>query len=190
MVSLPSTARVPSTPGTYVLILQVPKSLQIAIGRLGTVWFESGLHAYVGSALGPGGLAARLRRHVTGSPKRHWHMDHLRPHASLRGALIAEGRSRKECIWAKQLAMMADGCIEGFGASDCSCSGHLFRVGALESRGGPLERICSALGVTYVDGCQLSALAVRDARRRGSKQLESASHEQPHALETNNAGNP
>jgi Uri superfamily endonuclease len=127
--------------------MELPLPASIEIGRLGDVQLESGLHAYVGSALGPGGLAARLLRHVRGSARRHWHMDHLRPHVLIRGALIATGTRRVECMWATWLSQMAEACIAGFGASDCACSGHLFRIGSADTRDPFVTQACTELGV-------------------------------------------
>jgi len=50
-------------PGTYALLLKLDKQERITVGRLGTFDFPAGYYLYVGSALGPGGLQARLARH-------------------------------------------------------------------------------------------------------------------------------
>jgi Uri superfamily endonuclease len=54
-------------PGTYALLLKLDKQERITIGKLGTFDFPAGYYLYVGSALGPGGLRARLARHRRGS---------------------------------------------------------------------------------------------------------------------------
>jgi Uri superfamily endonuclease len=53
--------------GTYALLLKLDKQERITVGRLGTFGFPAGYYLYVGSALGPGGLRARLARHRRGS---------------------------------------------------------------------------------------------------------------------------
>jgi hypothetical protein len=50
-------------PGTYILILRSELNASVEIGAWGQLAIVSGYYAYVGSALGPGGLLARLSRH-------------------------------------------------------------------------------------------------------------------------------
>src|ERR1035438_8832695 len=50
------------------------------IGRLGALQLQSGFYFYVGSALGPGGVRARLAHHLKPSRRPHWHIDYLRAH--------------------------------------------------------------------------------------------------------------
>jgi Uri superfamily endonuclease len=105
-----------NTPGTYMLLLILPNRSDIEIGRTRRVGLEPGLYCYVGSALGPGGLAARLRRHAYAGERKHWHVDYLLPYAQLVGALVIEDRRRHECIWASWMGRVADSCVDGFGA--------------------------------------------------------------------------
>jgi len=115
-----------TTPGTYMLLFQLPIRTDLEIGRRGNMHFEPGLYCYVGSALGPGGLVARLRHHAFSNVRKHWHVDYFKTRAQLVGALI-HGHNRKlECSWAAWLSESAGKCVPGFGASDCGCSGHLF----------------------------------------------------------------
>jgi hypothetical protein len=59
----------PSRPGTYALIFTTDADLEIQVGRLGQLHVRPGVYVYVGSAHGPGGLAARVLRHArTGRP--------------------------------------------------------------------------------------------------------------------------
>jgi Uri superfamily endonuclease len=69
--------------GVYVLILYLPYRRTIQIGRLGKFNFSDGYYAYVGSAFGPGGLAARLSHHLRRSHKPRWHIDYLRRHVDI-----------------------------------------------------------------------------------------------------------
>ena len=50
-------------PGTYALILSCSTDFGIQIGRLGTMRLQPGYYVYLGSALGPGGLRARIAHH-------------------------------------------------------------------------------------------------------------------------------
>jgi len=47
-------------PGTYALILSCASNARIQVGRLGTMRLQRGYYVYLGSALGPGGLRARI----------------------------------------------------------------------------------------------------------------------------------
>ena len=53
----------PSLPGTYALVVRVSGRSEIAVGKLGVLAAQPGFYVYVGSAMGPGGLAARIGRH-------------------------------------------------------------------------------------------------------------------------------
>lgn len=119
--------------GTYVLALWLDAPRAISIGRLGGFEFPPGWYLYVGSALGPGGLAARLSRHFrrfTSGKRAHWHVDYVREVAAWGGAWACHSQKRLECTWAGVLRRQPDASIvaRGFGASDCRCPAHLVRV--------------------------------------------------------------
>ncbi|MCX7854398.1 MAG: GIY-YIG nuclease family protein [Anaerolineae bacterium] len=119
---------VPRLPGTYVLILRLEEARWVQVGRLGESRVPAGWLAYVGSAQGPGGLSARLARHLRHPKPAHWHIDSLRPVAQPTAVWWAIGTGRRECLWAAALAQMpgASRPIPGFGSSDCRCPAHLF----------------------------------------------------------------
>ena len=119
----------PHDPGVYLLLLSLPARIEAQIGRLRRIDFAPGLYGYAGSALGPGGLAARLKRHASGAGRQHWHIDYLLPHAHPLGALVRTDPQRLECMWAAWAGRQAQACIHGFGSSDCACPGHLFFFG-------------------------------------------------------------
>ncbi len=54
---------IPDSHGTYVLHLKVHWETVIDVGALGELTFPAGIYLYCGSALGPGGLAARIAHH-------------------------------------------------------------------------------------------------------------------------------
>jgi Uri superfamily endonuclease len=124
---------VPDHPGTYVLILRLPRSaVDIRVGRLGFFRFLAGWYAYVGSARGPGGLAARLARHLRPLKAMHWHIDYLRVQAQPVEIWYATGKQRRECAWALALLGLrgASAPVSRFGASDCRCPAHLIYFAA------------------------------------------------------------
>jgi Uri superfamily endonuclease len=125
----------PASPGTYLLALRLPQPRCIRVGALGPINFQPGLYVYLGSARGPGGLAARLGRHCEGGRSEHWHLDYLRTSAKPVLAGWRTGRRRLECAWARRLARAAGTSpqIPGFGSSDCRCLTHLVRVSAVRT---------------------------------------------------------
>jgi len=124
-----------STKGTYALVLHLEGGEEITIGKLGTFSFPAGCYLYVGSALGPGGLDARLARHrpSTSSGQRrcdkklHWHIDYLLEHAQLVEVWSAVSTARLECLWAQAARQLpgSETPVPGFGSSDCCCPSHL-----------------------------------------------------------------
>ena len=117
----------PAEAGSYVLIARLDRPVKIAVGRLGTFVFEAGWYAYAGSALGPGGLAARLEHHYRRDKTMQWHIDFLLAHAELVEVWWAVDKKRKECTWAAALRSVpgARVPVPNFGASDCKCLTHL-----------------------------------------------------------------
>lgn len=114
--------------GTYILILRLARKRSIRVGRLGKLSFPPGYYAYVGSALGPGGLAARIKHHLKISSKPRWHLDFLRRFARPHEVWVSAEAVRREHAWANSLTRMpAAEPVPGFGCSDCCCPAHLFR---------------------------------------------------------------
>ena len=115
-------------PGTYILVLKVKTSQNIKTGKIGKYTVKKGYYIYVGSAHGPGGIKARVTRHLKKIKPKHWHIDYLREAGSVIAVLINYSDKKKESIWASNLSHFAflSMPIEGFGSSDCSCPSHLF----------------------------------------------------------------
>ena len=123
-----SIADLPQSSGSYALQVRVHTHKRITIGRKGSIEFRSGDYVYVGSARGPGGLRARVRRHATQGKRLHWHIDYLLAHANLAGAHAVSSNERLECDWARSLSRLPGTriAVPGFGSSDCRCLAHLF----------------------------------------------------------------
>jgi Uri superfamily endonuclease len=117
----------PDQSGTYALILSLPRCVTIDVGRLGRFQFPAGWYVYTGSARGPGGLAARVSRHLRSSKRLHWHVDYLRAEARPDQIWYVVGTRKRECVWARRLASFPGASIPvpRFGASDCHCPSHL-----------------------------------------------------------------
>ena len=110
--------------------MRVPASTELEVGRLGRMTLDSAFYVYVGSALGPGGVGARLGRHLGPVRRRHWHIDHLRARARLVQALPIRTADDLECELAESLSPICDWSHRGFGCSDCDCDSHLFGFAA------------------------------------------------------------
>ncbi len=118
----------PSLPGTYVLVLRCSERAEIVVGKLlGVLAVQPGFYLYVGSALGPGGLAARVGRHCRREKTLRWHIDYLRVVAQIEEVWYATGKIHRECRWASALRELPGASVPlaGFGASDCGCPSHL-----------------------------------------------------------------
>lgn len=124
----------PSAQGTYGLILWLPQTSQIRVGRLGEHKFPAGWYAYWGSARGHGGIAARIRHHLALHPTPHWHLDWLRPHAHPVAVFFEESPGRSECQWVQQALTFPGAQVPvcGFGSQDCGqgCPAHLIYFGS------------------------------------------------------------
>jgi Uri superfamily endonuclease len=115
-----------STPGTYVLVVNLDQPANIRVGKRSSQQFRSGYYLYVGSAFGPGGLKSRVGRHIRSEKKMRWHIDYLLPHTNLCWLWYLP-MQRLECTWSQAIATIeAANPITGFGASDCRCSSHLY----------------------------------------------------------------
>ena len=117
-------------PGTYVLLLRSAGEQEIEVGALGKMTVHSGAYVYVGSAFGPGGLRARVERHIGNDGTLHWHIDYLRAATTLEAVWYTHDPQRRECTWAEIVRSLPGATVpvSGFGASDCNCSAHLVRM--------------------------------------------------------------
>jgi Uri superfamily endonuclease len=123
----PRTAEYPMEKGIYCLLLENDPA-EVAVGSRGSLRFRRGWHLYVGSALGPGGLARverhhRLHRNRDRSPR--WHIDYLLLSPAFRfRSVVSSGTAEDlECRLAESLGPPF---VPGFGCSDCTCPSHLF----------------------------------------------------------------
>ncbi len=123
---------IPTVPGTYILLLRLAQSQTVTVGRLGEFRLSGGLYAYVGSAQGPGGLRARVGRHLRQDKTLRWHIDALTTTAVVDSVWYDTSSLRLECTWAEALAQTPGITrpIPGFGSSDCDCLAHLFYIPA------------------------------------------------------------
>lgn len=129
--------------GTYVLVLEVRDLARIKAGRLGELEITPGWYAYIGSAFGPGGVAARCNHHLGISQRPHWHIDYLRAISELTEIWFSYDSARMEHTWSNLVGngRGATQPFPGFGASDCDCRSHLFRFSVYPSFSGFRRRL-------------------------------------------------
>ncbi len=121
----------PAAAGSYVLELDLRESLTLSPGRLGTFRLGPGCVRYYGSARGPGGLRARVGRHLRPADRRsarprHWHVDALTVLVPVSRVMIAFEESECELLRRDLESGRFEVAAAGFGSSDCrSCPAHL-----------------------------------------------------------------
>ena len=119
-----------SRPGSYALLMYLRHGQSVTVGRLGPCDLFRGWYLYVGSAFGPGGVAARCNHHRRISRNPRWHVDYLRRIAPLRAIWFTYAKTSQEHRWAAVFRNHpgVDMPLLGFGASDCDCPSHLYRI--------------------------------------------------------------
>jgi Uri superfamily endonuclease len=144
-------------PGTYALILERAGRARVTVGRLGRFDLSPGVYVYVGSALGPGGLQARIRRHLDPARPLHWHIDYLKRATRIVEIWSLADPVRREHAWALALGTLPNASIPmpGFGASDCDCPAHLFHFPTAPK----FAAFARALRRAGLDGRQIEAVS-------------------------------
>jgi Uri superfamily endonuclease len=139
--------------GTYALVLRSDVSAATEIGRWARLTIRPGYYVYVGSALGPGGVRARVSRHCRETKNKHWHIDYLREFAGLASVWYSYSPVRLEHRWAKALTTMNEmKPIKGFGCSDCKCESHLFFVAKKPTLARFANAVCGSVKSWSCDG--------------------------------------
>ena len=125
MIDAPS---IPAECGAYVLLVRLRDSLKPGIRTLGDRILEPGTYAYCGSAHGPGGLRARVSRHLRTGKALRWHVDRLTLAGRIEAVAVRVGGRECDLVDAL-LARGATVPIPRFGSSDCRrCPAHLLSL--------------------------------------------------------------
>lgn len=112
----------PAISGAYALLVALAAPLPVRAGA-GAAALAPGRYLYCGSAYGPGGLRARLARHMRRDKRAHWHVDQITCIGLVEGAFVEEGGD--ECALNAALGALPLP-LPGFGSSDCPrCASHL-----------------------------------------------------------------
>lgn len=109
--------------GSYILFMELSKENVFQIGKKGYITFPAAWYVYVGSAMN--GIQQRVKRHLSKSKKKHWHIDYFLENVKIHQIFVKESKMKEECVIAQQFAEIFDS-IPSFGSSDCSCESHLF----------------------------------------------------------------
>jgi Uri superfamily endonuclease len=109
--------------GSYILLIDVKKDINIDIGKLGKLQFKKGFYVYVGSALN--NLESRINRHLKSDKKTHWHIDYMLKFADIIDVFFKENSRKEECSLSYEFKKRLH-FIKDFGCSDCKCKSHLF----------------------------------------------------------------
>ncbi len=116
----------PAVPGSYVLEFCLEEEIGIRPGKFGAIRLGPGRLRYYGSARGPGGVRARVARHLGGRGRRHWHVDWLLARTAVRRAMVELGATECDLVRRDLESGRWVVAATGFGSSDCrSCPAHL-----------------------------------------------------------------
>lgn len=128
-----------------MLVLSINKEINVRVGSLGTLTFDSGLYAYVGSA--QGNLERRVARHFSKEKRVFWHIDYLlkNEHVNIQNVFFKVAPKTEECSLAKMMSELYRP-VKGFGSSDCNCLSHLFKVDGQEF----LDQFLRRMGLTIL----------------------------------------
>jgi Uri superfamily endonuclease len=116
--------------GAYALLIRLGAPWSPGIRTLPARILAPGPYIYCGSAYGPGGLRARVARHLRAGKRTHWHVDRLTSAGRIEDVAVRVGG--RECdLVAAFMACGAEVPLTGFGSSDCRrCASHLLAAPA------------------------------------------------------------
>ena len=115
--------RIPALPGAYLLLVKLRTVTFVKLPNRPSVPLVPGDYIYAGSANGPGGLKARVSRHMRRGKRRRWHIDELTETGDVLGAWIFPGGSECDLVETNSALPVP---IAGFGSTDCKhCRSHL-----------------------------------------------------------------
>ena len=119
-------SRLPTAPGAYVLEFRLTDRLCLSVGCLGELEIRPGSIRYYGSARGPGGLRARILRHLSPAGRRdRWHVDALTRAVAVDRVWLEFDLGECEMV-GRDLGAGWQVAVPGFGSSDCRrCPSHL-----------------------------------------------------------------
>jgi Uri superfamily endonuclease len=115
----------PSLPGAYAMTIELADEVAVTLSGRSPITLSAGRYLYCGSAKGPGGLKARLSRHMRRGKLLRWHVDQLTEHGLVVGSWVFPGGDECRLV---QMCSHLPMPIARFGSSDCAtCRSHLLQ---------------------------------------------------------------
>jgi len=132
--------------GTYILLLECLRDIEISVGSLGVISFNKGYYAYIGSAMNS--LKSRIKRHLSKEKKIFWHIDYLTTSEYFNIIKVfAKVSNKKEESYIAKIFENEFEYIKGFGSSDSNDKSHLFIIKDLDK----FFKIIKNLGFIEID---------------------------------------
>jgi histidyl-tRNA synthetase len=105
------------------MTIELTDKAAVRLSGRSLITLPAGRYLYCGSAKGPGGLKARLSRHIRRGKSVRWHVDQLTEQGLVVGSWIFLGGDECEVV---QMCSHLRMPVAGFGSSDCAtCRSHL-----------------------------------------------------------------
>jgi len=115
--------------GAYILQIPVLRTITAEIKSLENPEILAGTYLYCGSANGPGGIRARVIRHLKRDKKAHWHVDRLTIPCGVEAFSVFEAGSECDLVIRLQKLDFVSVPYVKFGSSDCpTCPAHLLQI--------------------------------------------------------------
>ncbi len=129
--------------GAYLLIIEIGRDTVVRT-KAREFHLRPGYYVYVGSAMNS--LEGRVRRHMSGNKKLHWHVDYLLERSKLLEAILIPSDERIEERLSEAVSRLGEA-VEGFGASDLGVSSNLYHFD--EHPGDLLGKLLSSMGLRW-----------------------------------------
>ena len=115
--------RIPALPGAYLLLVELREVTFVKLPDKPKACLTPGRYIYAGSANGPGGLKARVSRHMRRAKRCHWHIDELTETGDVLGVWAFPGGVECDLVDTNSALPMP---VAGFGSTDSKrCPSHL-----------------------------------------------------------------
>jgi len=88
----------PALPGAYAMAIKLADKAAVRLSGRPPITLSIGRYLYCGSAKGPGGLKARLSRHMRRGASVRWHVDQLTERGLVIGSWIFPGGDECELV--------------------------------------------------------------------------------------------
>jgi len=126
--------KISNQPGNYLIVAALRQAEIVSVKSFEKRILPAGIYIYCGAAHGPGGLKARIQRHLSLQTVRFWHFDYLKDRLDILEVWWQVEELNRECESVHALADLPGASFPaaGFGASDCRnrCPAHLVQFPA------------------------------------------------------------